>query len=108
MTAAAMLSLVARAAMSVLVLAIALALVRLVRGPTGPDRVMALDLIAVLASGLMGVYAILASEARLYRHRPGHHADQLSRDGRARPPSRAPAAGARRRATWVRARHGDS
>jgi len=35
-----------------------LALVRLVRGPSLPDRVVALDLIAITAVGLIGVYAV--------------------------------------------------
>lgn len=41
-----------------LILALFLTLFRLVRGPTLPDRVVALDLIAVINVGLMAVYAI--------------------------------------------------
>ena len=41
-----------------LVLAVLLALVRLLRGPNLPDRVVALDLIATLVMGAMAVYAI--------------------------------------------------
>lgn len=42
----------------VLSLAIALAFIRLVRGPTLPDRVIALDLIGTLGMGMIAVYAI--------------------------------------------------
>jgi len=35
-----------------------LALIRLIRGPSLPDRVVALDLIAVTAVGIIGVYAV--------------------------------------------------
>lgn len=42
----------------VLSLAIALAFIRLVRGPTLPDRVIALDLIGTLGMGMISVYAI--------------------------------------------------
>jgi len=35
-----------------------LALIRLIKGPTLPDRVVALDLIAITAVGLIGVYAV--------------------------------------------------
>lgn len=38
--------------------ALALAFLRLVLGPSLPDRVVALDLIAVIAVGLITVYAI--------------------------------------------------
>jgi len=41
-----------------LVVSLFLALVRLVRGPSLPDRVVALDLIAITAVGLIGVYAV--------------------------------------------------
>ena len=41
-----------------LVVSMFLALVRLVRGPSLPDRVVALDLIAITAVGLIGVYAV--------------------------------------------------
>lgn len=39
-------------------LAMVLAFVRLVRGPTLPDRVIALDLVGTLAMGMIAVYAI--------------------------------------------------
>ncbi len=45
-------------AASLLILAAALAFVRLVRGPTLPDRVVALDLLALIIAGGMAVYMI--------------------------------------------------
>lgn len=39
-------------------LAMVLAFVRLVRGPTLPDRVVALDLIGTLGMGMIAVYAM--------------------------------------------------
>jgi multicomponent Na+:H+ antiporter subunit F len=41
-----------------LTLSLFLAFIRLVRGPSLPDRVVALDLIAVIAVGMITVYAI--------------------------------------------------
>ena len=41
-----------------LVVSMFLALVRLVRGPSLPDRVVALDLIAITAVGVIGGYAV--------------------------------------------------
>jgi multicomponent Na+:H+ antiporter subunit F len=41
-----------------LIAAMALAFVRLIRGPTLPDRVVALDLFAVITTGFLLVYAI--------------------------------------------------
>jgi multicomponent Na+:H+ antiporter subunit F len=38
-----------------------LAMIRLIRGPSLPDRVVALDLIAITAVGLIGVYAVRPS-----------------------------------------------
>lgn len=43
---------------AMLSVALVLALVRLIRGPSLPDRVVALDLIAVLSVGLIAVFAI--------------------------------------------------
>jgi multicomponent Na+:H+ antiporter subunit F len=45
-------------ALPLLALAILLAFVRLVRGPSLPDRVVALDLLATLGIGIVVVYAI--------------------------------------------------
>lgn len=44
--------------MIVLLLSILLSLVRLLRGPNDADRVIAVDVIALLTSGLLGVLAI--------------------------------------------------
>lgn len=52
-------------ALPVLLLAVLLAVVRLVRGPHLPDRVVALDLIATLVMGIMAVYAIATDSAVL-------------------------------------------
>lgn len=41
-----------------LLAALFLALIRLIRGPSLPDRVVALDLIAITSVGLIGVYAV--------------------------------------------------
>jgi len=41
-----------------LIVSMFLAFIRLVRGPSLPDRVVALDLIAITAVGLIGVYAV--------------------------------------------------
>jgi multicomponent Na+:H+ antiporter subunit F len=49
----------------VLSLALALALFRLVRGPSLPDRVVALDLTAVLAVGVIAVYSISTNQPAL-------------------------------------------
>ncbi len=38
------------------------ALVRVVRGPTLPDRVIALDLVAYLTMGFLGTYAVLSQQ----------------------------------------------
>jgi multicomponent Na+:H+ antiporter subunit F len=46
----------------VLTVAVALAFVRLVRGPSLPDRIVALDLIGVLSIGVIAVYAIASGE----------------------------------------------
>lgn len=47
-----------RIALPLLALAILLAFVRLARGPTLPDRVVALDLLASLGIGIVVVHAI--------------------------------------------------
>ena len=48
-----------------LIISLFMAFVRLVRGPSLPDRVVALDLIAITAVGLIGVYAV-ATEQPIY------------------------------------------
>ena len=48
---------------SVFILAAVMALIRLIRGPSLPDRVMALDLISMLLAGIVLVHAVFADEA---------------------------------------------
>jgi multicomponent Na+:H+ antiporter subunit F len=43
--------------------AILLAAVRLIRGPSLPDRVVALDLISILVAGTIAIYAIASGQA---------------------------------------------
>jgi multicomponent Na+:H+ antiporter subunit F len=50
-------------ALAMLSVALLLAFIRLARGPTLPDRVVALDLISILTAGSAAVYAIAAGEA---------------------------------------------
>jgi len=47
----------------ILAATVALVFVRLVRGPSLPDRVVALDLIGTLSIGVIAVYAIATGEA---------------------------------------------
>jgi multicomponent Na+:H+ antiporter subunit F len=49
-------------ALSMLSLALILAFVRLVRGPSVPDRVVALDLVSILAAAMTALYAIVTNE----------------------------------------------
>lgn len=49
---------VAQAMMGILCLAMLFALYRVIRGPTLPDRVIAIDLISTLAVGLIALYSI--------------------------------------------------
>jgi multicomponent Na+:H+ antiporter subunit F len=50
-------------ALSMMSIAILLAVVRLIRGPSLPDRVVALDLISILVAGVIAIYAIETSQA---------------------------------------------
>jgi multicomponent Na+:H+ antiporter subunit F len=50
-------------ALTMLSIALLLAFVRLARGPSLPDRVIALDLISILAAASTAVYAVLAGES---------------------------------------------
>ena len=50
-------------ALSMVGIAILLAVVRLIRGPSLPDRVVALDLISVLVAGATAIYAVRTEEA---------------------------------------------
>lgn len=45
-----------------LMVAIILAFFRLARGPSLPDRAVALDLISTIVIGLIGVYAVITDE----------------------------------------------
>lgn len=56
-------ALAAEIALGVVGLAILLAVVRLIRGPSLPDRVVALDLISILVAGATAVYAVRTGEA---------------------------------------------
>jgi multicomponent Na+:H+ antiporter subunit F len=54
-------------AFGMLSLSLFLAFVRLVRGPSLPDRVVALDLMATAAVGFIATYAILTGQSMLLR-----------------------------------------
>jgi len=58
MNGAALLAAIGPLIFAMLMVALVLAFVRLVRGPTLPDRVVALDLIAVLSVGFIAMYAL--------------------------------------------------
>lgn len=60
-------SITARAALVILVVALGLAFLRLVRGPSMPDRVVALDLMATLLVGLIAVSAVETGDAIFLR-----------------------------------------
>ena len=51
--------------LAVLALSAALAFVRVIRGPTLPDRVVAIDLIATVAVGILGTSAIAFDQPAL-------------------------------------------
>lgn len=53
--------------LNIFALAMILAMVRLLRGPSLADRVVALDLVAALAVGVIAVYAILTDQPMLLR-----------------------------------------
>lgn len=53
--------------LTLLALAMVLAFWRLVRGPSAPDRVVALDLIAGVAVGMIAVYTVVTGERALLR-----------------------------------------
>lgn len=65
--AASWVSLIARTSLVLLVLALGLAFVRLVLGPTLPDRFVALDLVATLLVGLIAVSAIETNDVIFLR-----------------------------------------
>lgn len=49
-------------ALAMLIIALFLAFARLLRGPTLPDRVVALDLVSTLAVGMMAAYAVMTNQ----------------------------------------------
>jgi multicomponent Na+:H+ antiporter subunit F len=53
--------------LTLLALAMVLAFWRLVRGPSAPDRVVALDLIGGVSVGMIAVYTALTGERELLR-----------------------------------------
>lgn len=53
---------VATIVIGMLIIALFLAFIRLVRGPSLPDRVVALDMIAVLCVGIIAAYDIITNE----------------------------------------------
>ena len=50
-------------ALTMLSIALLLAFVRLARGPSLPDRVVALDLVSILAAAIAATYAVAAAQA---------------------------------------------
>jgi multicomponent Na+:H+ antiporter subunit F len=52
-------------AMAMLSAGLILAVVRLLRGPSTPDRVVALDLAALLAVGIIAIFSVMTTEASL-------------------------------------------
>lgn len=50
------------AVMAVLAVSIAMGVVRLIKGPTAPDNVVALDLIGTIFTGIIAVYAVRNGE----------------------------------------------
>jgi multicomponent Na+:H+ antiporter subunit F len=59
MSGAGALAIAAQVALGLLLVAMLIAVVRLVRGPGLSDRILALDLITVLATGFIGAIAVL-------------------------------------------------
>jgi multicomponent Na+:H+ antiporter subunit F len=48
--------------LAVLIVSLFMAFIRLFRGPSLPDRVVALDLVAAIVVGLFAVYAVVADQ----------------------------------------------
>lgn len=48
---------------AIIILGMFLSLLRLIRGPSLPDRVVALDLLAILSVGLIAVHAVRSEQA---------------------------------------------
>lgn len=62
-TGSSLLQSVAYVSLGMLALALFFALIRLAKGPSLPDRVMALDLMGSLVVGMIGVYCIAVGNA---------------------------------------------
>jgi multicomponent Na+:H+ antiporter subunit F len=56
------LQLTSRLTLAMLIVSIALAFIRLVRGPQAADRIVSLDLISVLIVAFLGAYAVYAGD----------------------------------------------
>ena len=63
MTSPPWVSIVSLISLSMMALAIMLAVIRLIRGPSLPDRVVALDLISILVAGATAIYAVGTEQA---------------------------------------------
>ena len=50
------------AVLALMAIAVAMGVVRLIRGPTSPDQVVALDLIGTIVAGAITIYAIRIGE----------------------------------------------
>lgn len=59
------LELLTRVTMALLCLGLLLAFIRLVRGPSAPDRIVALDIIAGMTIGLIATYSVVTNEPSL-------------------------------------------
>ena len=57
-----LISMASRLTLALLLVSVALTFIRLVRGPSAADRIVALDLIAVLIVAFVGAYAIFAED----------------------------------------------
>jgi len=62
-TGGSLLQTVAMLSLGMLSLALFFALIRLAKGPSLPDRVMALDLMGSIVVGMIGVYCIVIEDA---------------------------------------------
>ncbi|MCL4797766.1 MAG: hypothetical protein KJZ84_24590 [Bryobacteraceae bacterium] len=60
-----MVSAMASFTLAVLSVSLLIALLRLIRGPSLPDRVVALDLMAAISVGMMAAYSILTQESAI-------------------------------------------
>ena len=67
MTELGLVQIMAQIAMGLLGLALVLTFLRLLRGPSLPDRVVALDLIALLIVAMIGVHVLMTREPTVLR-----------------------------------------